>query len=610
MAWAEGALAELSSLANVRLMPRTTVYGVYDGGTYGAVERVNDHLAAPPPFEPRQRGWRIVAKRAVLAAGALERPMTFADNDRPGIMLASAVRTYLNRFGVAAGKRAVVLTSCDDGWRTARDLAHAGVAVEAVVDTRPGSHAPRYAPEGASQVAPWRVIAGAAVEKVHGRAALTGLTVRDGSGRHIDIACDLLAMSNGSNPTLHLTCHLGNKPRWSEDLQAFVPASTPPGMAVGGAAAGSFSLSECFAHGARLGAEAASDTGFAAAAPPPPAVESEEGYGAAPCWPKPGSGAKAFVDFQNDVTVGDVELAHREGYGAPEHVKRYTTLGMGTEQGKTASVAALALAAALSGRTIPETGTTAFRPPYTPVAFGAFAGTHRGREFRPTRLPPSHAWAQAHGAVFADAGLWLRAQYFRQAGETSWQQSVAREVVTVRRAVGICDVSTLGKIDVQGANAGAFLDRVYVNTVSTLPVGRARYGLMLREDGFVLDDGTVSRLAEQHFLATTTTAHAVKVLEHLHFCHQVLWPELDVAIAPVTEQWAQFAVAGPRSRDVLAKLVEHGSRRRQRGAALHGGTRGHDRWRAGTALSRLVLGRARLRGRGASRLRRRASFAS
>jgi hypothetical protein len=252
-----------------------------------------------------------------------------------------------------------------------------------------------------------------------------------------------------------------------------------------------FSLGEFFADGARLGAQAASDSGFAAAARPLPAVEPDERHNAAPRWPKPGVGTKAFVDFQNDVTVSDVELAHREGYGAVEHVKRYTTLGMGTEQGKTANVAALALVAALSGRAIPEVGTTVFRPPYTPVSFAAFAGTHRGREFRPTRLPPSHDWAQENGVVFAEAGLWLRAQYFRQAGETSWQQSVAREVATVRHAVGICDVSTLGKIDVQGADAGAFLDRVYVNTFSTLPVGRARYGLMLREDGFVLDDGTV-----------------------------------------------------------------------------------------------------------------------
>ncbi len=545
--WAENAVADLSSLPNVRLMPRTTVFGVYDGNTYGAIERVNDHVATPPPFEPRHRGWRIVAKRAVLAAGALERPMTFANNDRPGIMLTSAVRTYLNRFAVAPGRQAVVLASCDDGWRTAEDLTDAGVSVEAVVDTRANA---RRRPD-----APWRTIAGGTVEKAHGGTALTGVTVRDGTGQQLDVDCDLLAMSNGWNPTLHLTCHLGHKPAWNEAAHGFVPASTPPGMTVGGAAAGHFSLSKCLADGARLGAQAATEAGFAANPSPPPAVGPELGHDPEPRWPKPGSGAKAFLDFQNDVTVSDVELAHREGYGAPEHVKRYTTLGMGTEQGKTANVAALAFIAGLTGRTIPETGTTVFRSPYTPASFGALAGTHRGEDFRPKRLPPSHAWAQAHGAVFADAGLWQRAQYFRKAGETSWQQSVAREAWTVRQAVGVFDVSTLGKIDVQGADAAAFLDRVYVNTLSTLPVGRARYAVMLREDGFVLDDGTVSRLGEQHFLATTTTAHAAKVLEHLHFCHQVLWPGLDVAIESVTEQWAQFAVAGPRSRDVLAKLI-------------------------------------------------------
>jgi len=406
--WAESAVAELSSLPNVRLMRRTTVFGVYDGTTYGAVERVNDHVAAPPAFEPRQRGWRIVAKRAVLAAGALERPMTFADNDRPGIILASAVRTYVNRFAVAPGRRAVVLASCDDGWRTAEDLADAGVSVEAVVDTRANA---RQRPD-----APWRTIAGGTVEKAHGGTALAGVTVRDGTGQQLDIACDLLAMSNGWNPALHLTCHLGNRPRWCEDVHAFVPASTPPGMSVGGAAMGNFSLMQCLADGAWLGAEAATGAGFAAAPCSLPGVEAGDRLDAVPSWPRSGSGGKAFLDFQNDVTVSDVELAHREGYGAPEHVKRYTTLGMGTEQGKTANVAALALIAGLTGRTIPEAGTTVFRPPYTPVSFGALAGTHRGEDFRPKRLPPSHAWAEAHGAVFADAGLWLRAQYFRKAG--------------------------------------------------------------------------------------------------------------------------------------------------------------------------------------------------
>ncbi len=271
---------------------------------------------------------------------------------------------------------------------------------------------------------------------------------------------------------------------------------------------------------------------------------------------KSGKG-KTFVDFQNDVTVSDIALAHREGYAAVEHLKRYTTLGMATDQGKTANVTALAVMAELTGRSIPEVGTTVFRPPYTPVSFGAFAGHSRGKDFRPTRLSPTHDWALQNGAVFAEAGLWLRAQYYRHPGETSWQESVAREARTVRTGVGVCDVSTLGKIDVAGPDAAAFLDRVYANTLSTLAVGKVRYGIMLREDGFAMDDGTVARIGPQHFVTTTTTANAGKVLEHLDFCLKVLWPQLDVSIVPVTEQWCQLAVAGPRAREALEMVVDH-----------------------------------------------------
>ncbi len=259
------------------------------------------------------------------------------------------------------------------------------------------------------------------------------------------------------------------------------------------------------------------------------------------------------------MTADDVALARREGYEGAEHLKRYTTLGMATDQGKTANVAGLAVMAEITGRTIPGVGTTVFRPPYTPVSLGALAGHRRGKEFRPSRLPPSHAWAAEQGAVFTEAGLWIRAQYFPRAGETHWRASVDREVRTVRSAVGVCDVSTLGKIDIQGPDAAALLDRVYVNMISSLAIGKVRYAVMLREDGFVMDDGTVCRLSAEHFLVTTTTANAAKVLEHLDFCHQVLWPGLDVAIVPVTDQWAQFSIAGPRARDVLQKTIDSGA---------------------------------------------------
>ncbi len=268
------------------------------------------------------------------------------------------------------------------------------------------------------------------------------------------------------------------------------------------------------------------------------------------------NGGKAFVDFQNDVTVADIALAAREGFRSVEHLKRYTTLGMATDQGKTSNVNGLAIMAVLTGETIPATGTTSYRPPHTPVAIGALAGHHRGSEFRPMRLTPSHQWAQEEDAVFVEAGPWLRAQYFPRPGEASWLETVRREVQTVRSSVGVCDVSTLGKIDVHGPDAGAFLDRVYINTFSNLPVGRARYGVMLREDGFVFDDGTTSRLADDRYFMTTTTANAGRVFQHMQFCHQVLWPELDVQFVSATDEWAQYSVAGPRSRETLQKLVD------------------------------------------------------
>lgn len=547
--WVDAAIAELAALSNVRVMKRTTVFGVYDQGTYGAVERVGDHLGMPLPHEPRQRGWRIYARRAILASGAIERGLAFGGNDRPGVMLGSAVRSYVNRFGVAPGNKAVVFTTGDDGWRTARDLVAAGVAVEAVVDARPN----------ASQMTgdhPWRVVPGGLVESVSGGCRVRGATIRQKVGGTSEIECDFLAISNGWNPALHLTCHLGGRPQWDEVSKSFVPGSLPPGMSVAGAVTGRFTLASALEDGASAGADAAREAGFCPAATQLPQADGEEGEGGEPVWRVAGGKGKAFVDLQNDVTVKDIELAKREGYGAVEHLKRYTTLGMATDQGKTANVTGLAILADISGRTIPEVGTTMFRPPYTAISFGALAGHHRGEEFRPKRLTPSHDWAAEEGAVFVEAGLWLRAQYFHKDGDKDIDASIAREAEAVRRSVGLCDVSTLGKIDMQGADAASFLDRVYINKLSTLAVGKARYGLMLREDGFVLDDGTVARLGPSHYIISTTTANAAKVFQHLEFCRQVLWPNLDVALASVTEQWAQYAVAGPRSRDVLAKLVD------------------------------------------------------
>jgi methylglutamate dehydrogenase subunit C len=549
--WVAAAEAELEALPECRILRRTTVQGVYDGGTYAAIERVNDHVKVPPAHEPRQRLWKIVAKRAVLAAGAIERGIVFGDNDRPGIMLAGAVRAYVNRYGVAPGRRAVIFADNDDACRTAEDLADAGVRVAALIDARKNG-SPRA--KEAAEKAKARYVPGGAIMRVRGGQAVAGIEIKDASGKTERIGCDLVAVSGGWSPSLHLTTHLNGKPQWSESLSTLVPGALPPGMSVAGAASGSFGLGACLAEGHAAGAAAVAECGYAAGSGPTPKA-IDESLAATPVWQVENSRGKAFVDLQNDVTVSDVKLAVREGFRIPEHLKRYTTLGMATDQGKTGNLNGAAVLAAVTGRYLGAVGPTTFRPPFTPVAISAFAGHHRGEDFRPARLAPSHRWAEQQGAVFVETGPWLRALYYPEAGEEP-QDAVNREVATVRTKVGVCDVSTLGKIDVQGRGAGTFLDRVYANTFSTLPVGKARYGLMLREDGFVLDDGTTARLAEDHYFMTTTTANAVKVMQHLEFCQQVLWPELDVELVSVTEQWAQYAVAGPRARDVLQAVVD------------------------------------------------------
>jgi heterotetrameric sarcosine oxidase alpha subunit len=551
VAWVKSAEFELESLADCRILRRTNVFGVYDGGTYAALERVNDNVPVPPAHEPRQRLWRIVAKRAVLAAGAIERPIVFGNNDRPGIMLAGAVRSYVNRFGVAPGRRAVVFADNDHAFLAATDLADAGIEVAAVIDAR---GAPSKVAQEAAAKARARHLPGAVIKRVRGRQAVKSVEVRDAEGETHRFECDLVAVSGGWNPSLHLTTHLNGKPAWDQALGTLVPGDLPPGMTVAGAASGRYSLAACLASGRAVGAEAASACGFTAPTAQGPTT-TEESTDASAAWLVEKGRGKAFVDFQNDVTVSDVKLAVSEGFRVPEQLKRYTTLGMATDQGKTGNLNGAAVLASVTGRWLGAVGTTTFRPPYVPVAIAAFAGHHRGKDFRPTRLAPSHTWAEEQSAAFVETGPWLRALYYPRPGEEP-QESVNREVANVRERVGVCDVSTLGKIDVQGTAAGTFLDRVYANTFSTLAIGKARYGLMLREDGFVLDDGTAARLAEDHYFMTTTTANAVRVMQHLEFCQQVLWPELDVQLVSVTEQWAQFAVAGARARDVLRAVVD------------------------------------------------------
>ena len=542
-AWAADAVRELASMERVRAMPRTTVIGAWDHGIYGALERRTDHLAAGGG-KPRQILWRIYSRRAILAAGATERPIAFGANDRPGIMLAGAVRAYANRFAVGAGRRVGLFTNNDDGWRTAADLVARGVPVAAVIDVR--DRAPVAEVPGA------RILMGSRVTATRGRRGLKGVTLANGE----KLALDCLAVSGGWNPNVHLTCHHGGRPVWRDGIAAFVPgADLPGGMAVAGAAGGAFTAAAALAGGHRAAVEALGALGLPAVAGDPPGAGDEASDGV-PFWHVRESRGRAWLDLQNDVTVKDVVQSHGEGFRSVEHLKRYTTLGMATDQGKTANVAALAILAEQSGKSIAETGTTMFRPPYTPVPIGAFAGRSRGREFRPTRLTPSHDWAERRGAVFVDAGMWLRAQWFPRAGETHWRESVDREVRQTRGSVGICDVTTLGKIDIQGRDAQEFLNRIYSNGFATLAVGKVRYGLMLREDGIAYDDGTTARLGENHFVMTTTTVNAVPVFRNMEFARQCLWPGLDVHLISVTEQWAQFAVAGPNSRELLRKIVD------------------------------------------------------
>ena len=539
--WVAQVLTELAHMDNVRLMARTTLFGAYDHNTFGAVERVGEAAPTPDTHQPRQRFWNIEAHRLVMATGAHERPIAFAGNDKPGVMLASAARSYANRFGVRPGLRAVIFGNNADIHTTARDLAETGMEIVAVVDGRqePG------AAEG-----DYRTINAKVTSTGGGREV-----------RHVDLDtgerlnCDLLCVAGGWNPAVHLSSQTGVKPVWNDEIQSFVPGAPKHGEIAVGAAAGAFGTSDALRQGAEAGAAGARAAGYTDAPQPDlPTVVAPDYGRLEPLWHVPGRDKKAFIDPQNDVTVADVKLARREGYSNVEHMKRYTTLGMATDQGKVANVVGLAILAEQRGDPIPEVGTTTFRPPYTPISVGALAGYNRQQTFLPVRRTPLHEWQAENGATFVEAGVWLRARYFARDGE-DMATATNREVNTVRSAVGLVDVSTLGRIDIQGPDAAEFLNRLYINGWKKLPVGKARYGVMLREEGHVLDDGTTSRLGEQHYLMTTTTAQAGKVMTHLEFCLQVLWPDLDVNVMSVTDQWAGIAVAGPQARTLMQRLL-------------------------------------------------------
>lgn len=546
VAWSTEVMAELNSLPNVRCMSRTTIIGAFDHGIYGAVERVSDHLSQSDTGKPRQVLWRIYTKKSLLCAGAIERPIAFENNDRPGIMLAGAMRAFANRWAVSAAQKVAIFTNNDNGHRTAVDLLAKGVKIAAVIDVRPD----------ASRIADCELLKGARVIDTMGRLGLRFIKVRLADSSERTIECSGLGVSGGWNPNLHITCHQRGRPVWDAGIAAFVPGTDgPAGLAVAGAAQGQFSTSAALETGSGQAAVMLRELGFKARKIALPKTECQE-INLSPFWYVGEGKGRAWLDQQNDVTVKDVKLAHQENFRSVEHLKRYTTLGMATDQGKTSNMGGLAIMAELAGKTIQEVGTTIFRPPYTPVSIGVLGGRARGKDFHPTRETPSHKWAVEQGAVFVETGNWLRAQWFPKSGETTWRETVDREVRAVRSSVGVCDVTTLGKIDIQGTDAAQFINKIYANAFAKLPIGKVRYGLMLREDGIAMDDGTTARFAEDQFVMTTTTANAVNVYRHLEFARQCLWPDIDVQLISTTEAWAQYAIAGPNSRKLLQKIVD------------------------------------------------------
>ncbi|MDN6302102.1 MAG: 2Fe-2S iron-sulfur cluster-binding protein [Brachybacterium sp.] len=567
LSWVERTLQQLAAAEEFTYLPRTTAIGSYDANFVVAVQHRTDHLpAADRPGVSRQRVHHIRAARVVLATGTHERPLVFADNDRPGIMLAGGVRTYLNRYATACGSRTVIATTNDSAYTLVEDLVLAGLEVAAVIDSRP---APSAAAQSVLEATGVRGIHGAAVVGAAGDGSaghLSAVDVRsldaDGApqGASERIETDLLAVSGGFSPVVHLHSQRQGRLAWDEDLAAWLPVDTVAGQQMAGAAAGAWTLASTLADGTAAGTRAAEATGFSCSLQAPDAPAAEVGT-FRPLWmvagPEggPEDWTTHFVDLQRDQTVADVARAIGAGMQSVEHVKRYTSISTANDQGKTSGVTASAVIAALLGKEGPaEVGSSGFRPPYAPVAFAALAGRRRGALYDAARLTAVHPWHVAHGAVFEDVGQWKRPWYFPRPGE-DMDAAVLRECAAVRTSVGFLDGTTLGKIEIRGADAADFLGRIYTNGFTKLAVGKGRYGLMCTEDGMLFDDGVTMRLAEDHFFMTTTTGGAAKVLDWLEQWHQTEWPELDVTFTSVTEQWSTIAVVGPRSRDVIAKLA-------------------------------------------------------
>jgi sarcosine oxidase, subunit alpha len=568
--WVERSLAELHACPQVTLLVRTTAFGYFPHNLIGLSERLTDHLASPPAQLPRERLWQMRARRVVLATGAIERPLVFPGNDRPGILLAGAAQTYLNRYGARVGERVVIVTADDAAYQTALDLHAAGTVVVAIADLR--AEAAGELPLAARR-AHLLVLPGSTVLGTEGGVRVRAVALADTAGVLRQFDCDTLLMSGGFTPSVHLFSQSRGKLAWDETLNAFVPGESAEQERSAGACRGVAELAEVLADGASAGAAAAlaciaasassgESSGNSSGLRDRPALEfAVEAARRAPgshLGPLPAGSAparqKSFVDWQHDVTLKDVQLAAREGFQSIEHVKRYTTTGMATDQGKTSNMNALAIVSQDLSSPIPRVGLTTFRAPYTPTTFGAFAGISRGDLFDPVRTTPTHSWAQAQGAIFENVALWKRARYFPRAGE-DLHAAVARECLAVREACGIFDASTLGKVEVVGTDAAEFMNRLYVNSWSGLAPGRARYGILCREDGFIYDDGVVARLAADRFHVTTTTGGAPRVLALMEDYRQTEWPDLKVWLTSTTEQWAVIAVQGPNARRVLEPLI-------------------------------------------------------
>ena len=550
--WRAEMLSQIAATGKVRTLTRATAFGMYDGNTVGVVERSAPGLTDAAYGIPRQRQHTVRAGAIVMACGAIERPLVFAGNDKPGVMLSNAIGQYVNRYAVAPGQRALFCVNNDAAYSDALALARAGAQVQ-VADLRQQLHAGIHA---AARAADIEVLKGVALTDVSGSGHVQRAYLSN--GKRLDV--DLIGMSGGWTPTVHLTSHRNVKPKYDPAIACFVPGGFDRAQFGAGSMVGTQGWEPAIASGARAGEQAAQAVGLQT---PPPALPAWEtalpdsmAFTPAPPLLSARPRDKAFIDFQHDVSTADVELAQREGYVSVEHLKRYTTLGMGTDQGKTSNINGLSLMAQARSLDVAQAGTTTFRPPYTPVALGVLAGRNVREHFQPERRTAMHDWHWAQGGVRLEAGLWLRPLWYRTHG-ANLSEAYKVEMDFVRDSVGIADTSTLGKIDVQGPDAAEFLDRVYVNGFSKLAVGKARYGFMLREDGIVLDDGTTTRISESQFFMTTTTAQAAKVMSHLEFLLQVVWPELRVTVASVTDQWAAMSVAGPRAREALQAAFPH-----------------------------------------------------